>query len=258
MESKKNLSKMIKTFRPNNESICRMFCFPFAGGSASFYGEWSTILSRHGIEVCAIQLPGREDRIYETLLTNVDELASEVVEAMADYQDKPFVFFGHSMGTLICFEVARKLRAMNRREASILFISSGKAPQISPRRILHDLPKDDFLRKIKELGGTPDIIIENRDLSELYLPILRADFTLIETYQYVDSTPFQTKIVGYGGKMDKEVRYEDIVAWERHSHKPLPIKIYDGDHFYLRPYKESLLADIVTHVKMDLHEYFLT
>lgn len=243
----------IRIFIPNRESFCRIFCFPFAGGSASFFSEWSTILTRHGIEVCAVQLPGREERIYEKLQVNAKELASEIVEELVDYQDKPFVFFGHSMGTLISFEVARKLRSLKMREASILFMSSGKAPHILPRRILHKLSNNSFLMRIKELGGTPDIIIENKDLLNLYLPILRADFKLIETYQYVDTTPFHTKIVAYVGNRDKEVRHGDMVAWNRHTLRPMHMKIYEGDHFYLRSYKESLLNNIIEHIKLELY-----
>lgn len=243
------MNKTIKVFQPNNEALSRLFCFPFAGGSASFFSDWHNILSQSGIEICAIQMPGREDRIYESLLTNVDGLVSEIVEAMADFQDKPYAFFGHSMGTLISFEVTRKLRSLKMKQPSILFMSSGKAPQIQPRRILHKLPNDSFLLKIKELGGIPDIIIENQDLTDLYLPILRADFKMIETYQYVDSKPLDTKIVAYGGRMDQEVKYKDIVAWEGHSLKPLNVNVYEGNHFYLRNYKEKLLKDIITHIR---------
>lgn len=249
----RTMGKTIKVFRPCKEVSYRLFCFPFAGGSASFFGEWSNALNQSGIEVCAIQMPGHEDRIYENLLTNVHELVSEIVVAMADLQDKPFAFFGHSMGTLISFEVARKLRLLKMKEPKVLFMSSGKAPQISPRRTLHKLPNDSFLFKIKELGGTPDIIIENQDLLDLYLPILRADFKMIETYQYAKSTPLDTRIVAYGGRMDQEVRYEDIVAWERHSLEPLKVKIYEGDHFYLREFKGNLLKDIAFHIMSDLH-----
>lgn len=78
------MNKTIKVFQPNNEALSRLFCFPFAGGSASFFSDWHNILSQSGIEICAIQMPGREDRIYESLLTNVDGLVSEIVEAMAE------------------------------------------------------------------------------------------------------------------------------------------------------------------------------
>ncbi|MFA1820382.1 thioesterase II family protein [Virgibacillus oceani] len=251
MTSNKTIKKTIKVFRPNSEASFRLFCFSFAGGSASFFGDWQPILSQSGIETCAIQMPGREDRLSEKLLTNVDEIVSEVIEALEDFQDKPFAFFGHSMGTLISFEVARKLRLLKMRQPNILFMSSGKAPQIQPRRILHTLPNDSFLLKIKELGGTPDVIMENEDLSNIYLPILRADFKMIETYKYIDSNPLDTKIVAYGGRIDEEVKYEDIVAWEDHSLKPLKINMYEGSHFYLRDYKEKVIKNIIAHIRSD-------
>lgn len=252
------MSKTIKVFRPHRDALYRLFCFPFAGGSASFFGNWSTLLNQSRIEVCAIQMPGHEDRIHESLLTNVDELASEIVGVMKDFQDKPFSFFGHSMGTLISFEVARRLKEMKMKEPEILFMSSGKAPQIPPRRTIHKLHDNSFLLKIKELGGTPDIIIENQDLSDIYLPILRADFTMIETYQYVESTPLDSKIVAYGGRFDQEVKYEDIIAWERHSMNHLEVKMYEGDHFYLRDNKENLLKDITLHIISNLREIKLS
>jgi medium-chain acyl-[acyl-carrier-protein] hydrolase len=251
MTSNKTIKKTIKVFRPNFESSFRLFCFPFAGGSASFFGDWQPILSQSGIETCAIQFPGREERISERLLTNVDEIVSEVIEAMENFQDKPFAFFGHSMGTLISFEVARKLRLLKMRKPTMLFMSSGKAPQIQPRRILHTLSNDSFLLKIKELGGIPDIIMENEDLLNIYVPILRADFKMIETYRYMYSHPLDTKIVAYGGRIDEEVKYEDIVAWESHSLKPLKINMYDGNHFYLRNYREKVIENIIDHIRGD-------
>jgi len=244
----RTMNKIIKVFKTNANSVCRLFCFPFAGGSASFFRDWQNISEQNGIELCAIQMPGREDRIGEGLFTDVDKAVTEIVEAMIDFQDKPYAFFGHSMGTLISFEVTRKLRLLNMRQPDILFVSSGKAPHIQPRRMLHKLSDECFLLKINELGGIPDIILENQDLINLYLPILRADFKMIETYQYTDSQPLDINIVAYGGRLDREVRYQDIAAWEGYSVKPFSIHVYEGDHFYLRNHREVLLQDMFMHI----------
>ena len=162
----------------------RLFCFPYAGGTAQIYRQWPDYLPTD-VEVCSIQLPGRGSQLQQPAFTRLLALVEPLTETIARHLDKPFVFFGHSMGALIGFEVARRLRREGRREPEGLFVSGRRAPQIDePEPVTFNLPDAELLDELRRLNGTPEEVLDNPDLLQLMLPILRADFEVCQTYSY--------------------------------------------------------------------------
>ena len=161
-----------------------MFCLPFAGGGASAYYRWpSRILA--GIEVARVHLPGRETRLREPLFNRLESLVDTLVEELIPWIDGPFALYGHSMGALLAFELARGLRRRHKLLPVHLFVSGYRAPQLPPAELpFSHLPDAEFIDRVRQYGGVPDLVAQNEELMEIFLPILRADFAMTETYVY--------------------------------------------------------------------------
>ncbi len=228
--------------RPNPQAQVRLFCFPYAGGGAWSFRSWANELPA-AIEVCAVELPGHGARMQEQPLSNVEDLLRSLLPALVPYLDKPFALFGHSMGGLISFEVARWLRRDYQLSPTHLFISGRRAPQIpSSDRPIHNLPEPQLLEKLRELNGTPDTILQNQELMQLVLPILRADFAVIETYTYHPEPPLSCPITVFGGLQDSTATPESLEAWREQTSQPFIRHMFLGDHFFLHPAQAQLLA----------------
>jgi medium-chain acyl-[acyl-carrier-protein] hydrolase len=174
---------------PNPAAEARLFCFHYAGGNAQVFHNWPGRLPS-SIEVGAVQLPGRGHRFVEPHVKRLLPLSRAIAQELLPYSDKPFVFFGHSLGALLCFETARSLRREKRRQPGHLFVSATEAPH---RRTLEEslsgLPKDALVEKLKEFNGTPAEVLQNVQLLDLLLPTIRADFELHESYEYRHEPP---------------------------------------------------------------------
>lgn len=237
-------SSWITIPKPNARAKVRLFCFPYSGASASIYYPWVEILPP-GIEVCPVQLPGRGNRISENSYTSLGELIPEAEESLKPYFDKPFAFFGHSMGALIGFELARLLQSNGEDLPVILFVSGHNAPHLpDTSEPIHALPTPEFVAQIKSMNGTPDEILEDPELRDLLLPILRADFSVCETYSYRNEMPLDCSICACGGLGDPYVDREGLKAWSRHTVKEFSMRLFQGNHFYLNDDRLYLLQAI--------------
>src|SRR5262249_19104347 len=156
----------------------RLFCLPFAGGGASVFRLWGKDLAPT-VEVCPVQIPGRESRLAEPPYTDIRPLAQSLVDHIRPYTQKPFALFGHSMGALVAFELTRMLQRQNGSMPIILLLSAHRAAHLPMRwRPFAHLPGPEFIQRVRDLGGTPDGVFESQDLIDIILPTLRADFTL--------------------------------------------------------------------------------
>lgn len=222
----------------------RLFCFPYAGGSAFVFRNWSELLPA-SIEVWPIQLPGRAARLQERPFESMEQLVSAVEEAVRPWLDKPFAFFGHSMGATVAFELAHFLRLKQAREPAQLFVSGRRAPQVPETcSRTFELPDAEFVEELRRLEGTPAAVLEDQELLALLLPVLRADFGLIETYGYVARVPLTCSITALGGDADKDVAREDLVLWREQSSGPFAIHMFSGNHFFLHP-QEPLVLEVI-------------
>lgn len=222
----------------------RLFCFPYAGGGASIYRTWSENLPEE-IEVCPVQLPSREQRMKEQPFTRLSELVPALIEALRPYMDLPFAFFGHSMGALISFELART-SYMQGFGPTRLLISACAAPQLPTQEPpAYSLPDGQFIKRLRHLDGTPDEVLSNPELMELKLPLLRADFALFETYTYTPQEPLPCPIIAYGGSQDRKISYQDLEAWQEQTINYFAVRMFSGNHFYLHHVREALLQTII-------------
>jgi medium-chain acyl-[acyl-carrier-protein] hydrolase len=213
----------------------RLFCFPYAGGAAAVYRSWPDGLPRD-IEVCAVRLPGREARFSERPFERARDLVAGAADALTPLFDVPFAFFGHSMGALLAFELARELRRRRGRQPVRLVVSGARAPQRpNPDPPVRHLPDREFLEEVRlRYDGIPGAVLANQELVELLMPCLRADFTLVETYAYADEAPLDCPISCFGGKGDPRVSADDLQAWGAQTASRFALRMFEGDHFFLQ------------------------
>lgn len=230
---------------PRSQASVRLFCFPFAGGGAAIYRSWAAQLPSE-IDVCPVQLPGREMRLVETPISNLAPLLETLVPALSPYLDQPYAFFGHSMGALISFELTHALAEYGSRLPVRLFLSSHRAPHLPPARSpLYDLPHDDFVQELRNLQGTPEEVLQHKELLELVLPLLRADFELCETYQYSEKKRLDIPMTILGGLEDHDIPRSALQSWQEHTSRECTLRLFKGGHFYLQQEQELLLQVIV-------------
>lgn len=223
----------------------RLFCFPHAGAGPSAYREWETELAGT-LQVCRVQLPGREERVREPAFTNVLRLTEVLADALEPWFDRPFAFFGHSMGALIAFELTRELRRRRSVLPRHLFVSGRAAPHLPSRTpSIHHLGDAEFRRELRLLNGTPEQVLQDDELMEFLLPSLRADFSVCETYEHVDDEPLALPITAFGGESDPRATAEEIRAWSEHTDARAGIRMFPGDHFYLQSMRPAVISAIV-------------
>jgi medium-chain acyl-[acyl-carrier-protein] hydrolase len=217
-------------------------CFPYAGGTASVFRSWHPQLPGQ-VEVLAIRLPGRGERSAEPPLTEWHELVAPLSAALSTVLDGPFVFFGHSLGALIGFEVARWLRRHRGINPERLLVAGRRAPQVPDDEPPVSATSDEeFTRRLRELKGTPPEILEHAELFALVLPRLRADFKLGETYAYVPEPPLRCPITAFGGADDDETLEGKLDAWSAHTSGTFTTHLLPGDHFFLHSRECELLS----------------
>ncbi|HKP77030.1 MAG TPA: alpha/beta fold hydrolase [Longimicrobiaceae bacterium] len=228
--------------RRNPGARLRLFCFPYAGGGASIYRSWPSLLPPE-VEVVAVQPPGRENRLAEKPFADLRALVDTVAEVLPPYMDRPFVLFGHSNGGLAAFELARRLRAQGRAMPQRLIVSGRPAPQVEvDDPPVHNLPEDQFRTALRRFGGTPPEILEHEEIMSLVGPVLRADFALGETYHYLPEPPLDTPISAYAGQTDAEVPVAQVEAWREQTRGKFHLRLFPGGHFFVNENR-----DLVTH-----------
>lgn len=230
--------------RPNPDPRLRLICFPYAGGTATTYRSWSDVFPPD-IEVQAVQLPGREWRLKEDLYTSVFSLVKDLAGVLDELFDAPFAFFGHSLGALVSFELARELRRRGRPLPERLFVSAHRAPQIpNPELNVHDAPQDAFVDGLRRLKGTPEELLANGELMELLLPTLRADFGMAETYEYTPEPPLDCPISAFGGLGDEVTDRPKLEPWAEHTTGEFTLRMMPGGHFFVEESRDFILRAV--------------
>jgi len=231
--------------KPNPAAKVSLFCFPYAGGTASMFQQWRNGLP-DTIEVCPVQLPGRGHRLSEPRFTNLGPLVASLAEEMGDYLDRPFAFFGHSMGALITFELARLLRRKGKRQPVHIFVSGCDAPQCNRPKPIYDLPEPELLEELRGMNGTPQEVLDHAELMELMLPIIRDDLSVCQTYEYSPEPPLSCDITAFGGLQDPGVSEAAVNAWREQTTGTFAMKMIEGDHFFIHNAIPQVLKMIST------------
>lgn len=236
--------------RPNPGASLRLFCFPYSGAGASIFYPWLDRVPAT-IEVCPVQLPGRESRLAEAPFTRLEPLVRALAAALLPHLTRPFAFFGHSMGALVSFELARRLRRQYGLSPVRLCVSGHSAPQLPDRDPpLHALPEAELLRQLRQLNGTPEAVLAHAELRALVLPVLRADLAVCETYVYRAGRPLDCPISACGGLEDAFVSREQLAGWRAQTGSSFSLHLFPGDHFFLntaRPLLVVTLARLLSH-----------
>jgi medium-chain acyl-[acyl-carrier-protein] hydrolase len=194
------------------------------------------------VEVIPVQLPGREGRLREPPLTRVAPIVEAVARDMQPYLDRPFAFFGHSMGAVLAFELARHLRRGQGREPARLFVSGRRAPQLAEdESCSFGLPEPEFIEELRRLNGTPPEVLEHAELMQLMIPVLRSDFEVCQTYRHVPDAPLRCPVAAFGGLRDASVTREALEGWRQHTAAGFTLRMLPGDHFFLNSNRPRLL-----------------
>lgn len=236
-------------------ALTRLFCFPYAGASSVVYHNWLSSLPE-GLDVFPIQLPGRGMRLNTPPYTSLEELVGELAPALKDYFDRPFFFFGHSMGAVIAFELARAVKSEFQQEPEMLFVSGRNAPSVPWRNTeIHALPRGEFIAELKQLNGTHPDLLESEELLDLVLPILRADFELVEAYRFQPGPTLTCPIKALGGAEDRGVDRAALTAWGKFTSGEFSTQVFPGDHFFIHSQKDALLESISRDIRKSLSQY---
>lgn len=228
-------------FSPNQEAEVRLFCLPYAGGTVTTYRAWPKKLPP-SVEVCAVQLPGRGSRMPEPPFTQLAPLVRALAQNLLPHLDRPYALFGHSMGALVAFELARHLRREHGLGPAHFFASGQSAPQYDDGfPPFHELPDAELIEKLRRLNGTPKEVLEHSELLKLTLPVLRADFAVFGNYEYEEGPPLDCPVTVFGGLEDVQFPREGLEAWREQAGSSLSVHMLPGDHFFLRTSETQLL-----------------
>jgi surfactin synthase thioesterase subunit len=209
----------------------RLICFPHAGAGATAYADWAAKLAPR-IELVAVQLPGRQNRIAEEPFQDAAPLIAAVSYALRPILDGTYAFFGHSGGAVLAYEIARRVRSRGGRGPEHLFLSAQPAPGTTGIRELHRLPDDEFRAEVIALGGVEPEIAANPEVMASLLPLLRTEFGLWERYRAAPGAPLDCPISVLCGESDHHVPFASVDRWRTCTTADFEIRKYPGGHFY--------------------------
>ena len=228
----------------NSKPRFRLFCFHYAGTGTSIFNSWSEKLPSD-TEVISIQLPGRENRLKETPFTRLKPLVQTLTPLFEEYLDVPFAFFGHSMGALLSFEVARELRRQSWSIPEYLFVSAYRAPQIPDLDLpIYQLPDAKFIKAVSDYQGISEQNLQNLESRQISISKLKADFEILQTYFYTKEEPLESHIYAFGGLADPKVSRQQLAAWEQQTKIDFRLKMFDGNHFFWREAEDEVIDTI--------------
>lgn len=227
----------------------RLVCFPYAGAGAAAFRPWVEGLP-DGVEMWAVELPARARRIAEAPVADVPALAEALAGAVRAAVHGPCVFFGHSMGGLLAFEVCRRLAIAGAPPPAHLVVSARRAPQLPPRvEPIAGLSDAEFVRAIVErYDGIPEMVLREPELLSLFLPALRADLAALEGYAYEGAPPLPIPITALVGRDDPNAPAEDVAPWRDQTSAAFAMHTLPGAHFFINTHREEVLDLLRRHV----------
>ncbi|MEH6534418.1 MAG: thioesterase domain-containing protein [Photobacterium frigidiphilum] len=237
------MSKWYSRFNTENATV-RIFFLPYAGGSASIYQDWTSQLPP-GVEAVLIQLPGRANRFGEELISKMPTLINQLFENIVEMTDLPYIIFGHSMGSRIGYQLIDFLKK-NEYPLPVHFIASGsKAPhQKRHKSGSYLLPEEEFIQEIKRLDATPQEIIDNKELLNICINILRSDFEVADYQSEIPNIKHNISFTLLFGLFDEEVCFDDIEEWKLHFESDIDVILFNGGHFFINSHQSKLISEI--------------
>ncbi len=238
------MSDWFKVYRSYEQPKLRVFCFPYAGGSAQVFSEWATKL-HNTVDLFAIQAPGRGRRFSEKPIGCLKEKVRLLHQEILPYTGVPYMFIGHSNGALLAYELARELQKSGNCHLQHIVLSAKRAPHLpNIKEPIHDLPQNEFIERLKEYDFTPDEVLQNDELMELFSPMLRADFSLSETLDFDSNDSLESNTSVFWGNKDKDVPYNDVLAWKELINGEVNFVEFDDGHFFISQCQKQFLQNI--------------
>jgi medium-chain acyl-[acyl-carrier-protein] hydrolase len=232
-------------FNPQRSASLRLICFAHAGGGAGAFSTWHRQLPPQ-IELCAVQLPGRDLRRKEPFVLDMERLVEQLHVALAPLHDLPVALFGYSLGGLVAFEYARALRRAKRPGPTQLIVCAARAPQQPADPAIHKLAQADFIREMgSRYDGIPRAVLDDPELLAYFLPVIRADLTLLASYRYRDEPPLACPITAFGGRDDHRITPKEIGFWTQQTSGAFGSRIFPGGHFFITSARDQVLGALV-------------
>ncbi|GLY35089.1 thioesterase [Amycolatopsis sp. NBRC 101858] len=226
-------TRWLKRFHPAAPGAPRLVCFPHAGGAASAFHPLSAVLAP-AVDVLAVQYPGRQERHAEPLVDDLFVLADRLADVLAAEVSGPVVFFGHSMGASLAFEVARRLGPAG------LVVSGRRAPSSFPGGPVPERSDDELLADVRRIGGTDPRVLAHPELLRVVLPVLRNDYRAAESYHHRPGPDVECPVLALFGDSDPRVTEAEARRWGEHTSGPFELKAFPGGHFYLNDNLEEV------------------
>ncbi|MGC2743716.1 MAG: alpha/beta fold hydrolase [Candidatus Angelobacter sp.] len=242
---------------PAQGPTLRLYCFPYAGAGADVYRSWQQWFPQK-VQICLVHLPGRGRGMGEQPFAQLPPLVASIADRIDREPRHTYALYGHSMGALIAFELGREMFRRHGYGPEHLLVSGRRAPQ-SPtdEPVIFNLPHDQFLAELRRLNGTPAEVLDNPEVIELFITTLRADFELVDTYEYRPGEPLSCPITVYNGIKDIHVPTESSPAWQEQTSSHCKVRLLNGDHFFIRNPDQEFIsafkADVLSAVP-DLRE----
>ncbi len=246
MQYFRNVLKDLKNIEGGISIKVKLFCIPYAGGSASFYYKWRKIIPS-SIELCPIELAGRGKRVREPFYNSLNEAVDDIFNNIVDkINETPYAILGHSMGSWIVFELYYKIKKAGLKEPMHIFFSGRYPPHIKKAgKVFYKLPDEEFKQEILKIGETPVELFEDKVMASTLISVLKADFKILETYEFLPKNELiNCNVTIFNGKEDADVTNNDLKEWLKYSSKQCDIYEFEGGHFFINLEKESVIKII--------------
>ncbi|SCL21853.1 Surfactin synthase thioesterase subunit [Micromonospora nigra] len=240
-QSAEHVEKWLRRFHPAPDCVARLVCLPHAGGSASFFHPVSKALAPT-VEVLSTQYPGRQERRQEPPVDNIPDLADQIFDALRHLHDRPLALFGHSMGAVLAYEVALRMRDAGMPAPAHLFASGRRAPCRYRDERVRDLTDARIVAELRTLNGTQPAMLADPELLQMILPAVRSDYHAIETYRHDPDRALDCPVTVLTGDSDPRVSLDEARAWAEHTTGPMTLKVLPGGHFFLVDQSEAVIA----------------
>jgi medium-chain acyl-[acyl-carrier-protein] hydrolase len=222
----------------------RLLCLPHAGAGATVYRTWGSGFPA-SVGICPVQPPGREKRRREPPLSSAEEVVSLLADEVIEAVRLPYAIFGHSTGALCAFELARQIRRLGAPGPVHLFVSGRRAPQLPMERTqLSGLSVDELAAVLRRLGGTPEMVLAQRDVLQLIQPLLVADFAVNEAYTYRPEQPLAVPITAFAATQDRGGDPGQMASWKEQTSAPFAVHTLSGGHFAVFDHAQEVASRI--------------
>ena len=224
----------------------RLFCFPYAGGNASIYFPSKELIGEE-IELVAVQLPGRSERMFEEAFTDMDSLVEALYKQISSTLHEPFAFLGYSMGGVIAYALTKKIEAFSQFKPEFTIISATKPVHMLKQSKKHRLDDEALIEVLREHNCSPKEVLDSKELMELVLPTIRADYQLIETYDMSKGPLLETPLILFNS--DEDMEKETILLWEEYFKEEAKYVNFEGGHFFIHTHLDKMIEEIKALVK---------